>query len=326
MSSSLSMFSSYRNRYQMFPNDCTICATRPALYLNRLNVYQADFFCNHSVIARRPRFKPSTFFKTINIVCSILLVVGIINDVLHLSGLATTKYLFLLGEIAINIATILVNSICLWKNDIKIKESHGLIMIINNKNKFGISEVLPAKSAKKIYNTLFLFVLLLWIEEIITLVRTIIAEELDVSLLIRIVIIEIIIFSNASIGLYVIHFLILYDGMFDHCYRELEKCLRVKKSGERRYVLEKLRKIQRLYLSLKRNFKLNEDFLQPWIIIIYTTEICLLLIGYSYFAVLFVEEELNFLRFDVYLVGKSVAIVFVFCGFCYGAYHVFTMV
>ncbi|RZC40214.1 uncharacterized protein BDFB_010910, partial [Asbolus verrucosus] len=165
---------------------------------------------------------------------------------------------------------------------------------------------------------------------------TIIIEEVNSELLIRMSALEIILIFNASIGLYVLQFLNVYRRMLEKCFAEIEKYLddfhelsQVHisiKSSKNISLVERLQKLQRLYMCLRRNFQINEEHLQPGVIIIYTVDMCLLLIGYTYFAVLFVDGEVPILKFDAYVLIKSGATVLAFSYLCYEAQQVYTVV
>ncbi|KAJ3663185.1 hypothetical protein Zmor_007490 [Zophobas morio] len=298
------------------PAECVICAARPALYLNQLNVYPVTFYCSHSTPPSRPHLVPSRTYKFLNILCCVVLIIGIINDLLQIRGKITTKHLLLILEILIGASTIIVNIQCLFKSPSKIQELHGLISLINKKTVFEVTEVLSASSAGKIYDLLLFLVLILIVEEVATFFRTVIAEKLDSVLLVRMFAIEMIIFCNISIAYYLVQFLNLYHIMFENCYEELRQCLRTKTHAR---LLTKLQKLQRFYMCLRRNFKLNELFFRSGMIIIYTIDVCLLLIGFSYLVVVLNEQDVNLLKFDWFVIVKSLALVAIFCIFCYEA-------
>ncbi|CAH1367215.1 unnamed protein product, partial [Tenebrio molitor] len=52
-----------QNLQKNIPSDCIICALRPTLYINQINIYQARYFCYHSDPPVRPHFKPSTLLR-----------------------------------------------------------------------------------------------------------------------------------------------------------------------------------------------------------------------------------------------------------------------
>ncbi|RZC38916.1 hypothetical protein BDFB_010968, partial [Asbolus verrucosus] len=149
--------------------------------------------------------------------------------------------------------------------------------------------------------------------EVIMFSVAIIIEEVNSELLIRMSALEIILIFNASIGLYVLQFLNVYRRMLEKCLAEIEKYL------DDFHELSQASKAQRLYMCLRRNFQVNEEYLQPGVIIVYTVDMCLLLIGYTYFAVLFVDGEVPILKFDAYVLIKSGATVLAFSYLCYEA-------
>lgn len=319
-------------------SDCIICATRPVLYLNQINIYQARFYCYHSVPQSRPHFRSSKILKSVTILCNFILIYGIVNDLKQIEGRFNAKHVVILIEISYNFSTIIINLIFLFKNYIKLRESHGLITLINNKIKFGIDVILTSKSAKHLRDMFLVMFVGLTIEEVIMFSVEIAMESVSNELFIRMVMIEIFILSNVSLGFYCLQFLFMYEFMFDKCFKEIEKYLKELPESffgalnESQNVIpaftlvEQLQKLQRLYMCLRRNFKLNEDFLQPGVVIIYCINICLLLIGYVYFSVMFFEGEAVLLKFDVYLILKSSALVVAFCFLFYQAQKVATMV
>ncbi|CAH1367214.1 unnamed protein product, partial [Tenebrio molitor] len=78
-------------------------------------------------------------------------------------------------------------------------------------------------------------------------------------------------------------------------------------------------------MCLRRNFLLNEQFLYPEILIIFSVDICVLMIGYGYFAVMFAQGAVALLKFDVFIIVKSLAFFLAFSNVCYQAQRVATM-
>nr|XP_008190686.2 PREDICTED: uncharacterized protein LOC103312264 isoform X2 [Tribolium castaneum] len=320
------------------PSDCVICATRPVLYVNQINIYQARFYCYHRKPESRPHFRTSVILKSVTILCNVLLIYGIVNDFNQIEGRFNAKQVVIFIEMSYNFSTIIINIIFLLKNWIKLRESHGLITLINNKVKYGVEVILTSHTAKRLRNMFMVMVIGLTVEEIIMFFVELTMENVTNELFVRMIMIEIFILSNASLGLYCIQFLFMYEYMFDQCFNEIEKFLnelpanyfRVFENSQQNVIsgltlFEQLQKLQRLYMSLRRNFKLNETFLQPGVIIIHCVNICFLLIGYVYFSVMFFEGEAVLLKFDIYLILKSSALVVAFCFLCYQAQKVAVM-
>ncbi|KAJ3663177.1 hypothetical protein Zmor_007483 [Zophobas morio] len=78
-------------------------------------------------------------------------------------------------------------------------------------------------------------------------------------------------------------------------------------------------------MCLRRNFKVNEELLQPYVVIVYSVYVCLLLIGYGYFATTFILGEVGMLRFDLYVLAKSLTIAVGFYSLRYEAEKISTM-
>ena len=311
------------NSQKKIPRECIICASRPALYFNRLNVCPATFYCNHSTPPSRPHLVPSKTYKFLNILCCFVLIIGMINDLLQFGVKLTAKEFFLVCELLISTSTIIVNILCLLRSHTKIQESHGLISLIDKKVVFEVTEVLSASSAGKIYDLLLLFILILALHEVAILFRIVITEELDFVLVVRIFATEIILLCNVSIALYFAQFLTLYDITFENCYEELRKCVQSKAHAR---LVTKLKKLQRFYMCLRRNFKLNERFVRSGIVITYAINVCLVLIMFSYFVVLQAEQELDLTTLDLYLAGKSMALIGMFFVGCYDAQRILNKV
>ena len=144
------------------------------------------------------------------------------------------------------------------------------------------------------------------------------------------VLLEVVIFSCVSFGLFSFHVVIMSHRLLDKCYCEIETFLR--RLGEDggdlsgRIFTNRLQKLQRLYMCLRRNFKVNEELLQPYVVIVYSVYVCLLLIGYGYFATTFILGEVGMLRFDLYVLAKSLTIAVGFYSLCYEAEKISTMV
>jgi hypothetical protein len=319
------------------PSDCIICASRPSLYLNQINVFQAKFYCPHSNPPARPHFQPSTLFKIITILSNIMLVYGVINDVNQMQKNFTIKQVLIFLEITFNICTIGFNLMCLTKNKIKLREAHATISILNNKFLFGVGAILTGNSAKKLHNILQRFIMLILLEELISFCVVLVVDNVDNKLFIRMWMLEICIFCNVSLGLSCMHHLFLYESMFGACFEEIEKFLDHLYTFSRRTVttthvlrgnifIDRLRKLQRLYMGLRQSFLLNENFLQPEFLMTYSTYVCLLLIGYGYFAFMFFQGEVIPLKFDFHVICKSLAIVAAFSALCYHCEKVANMV
>ncbi|XP_068892411.1 uncharacterized protein [Tenebrio molitor] len=310
-------------RKKNIPNDCVICAVRPGLYLNQINIFQATFCCYHSNPPARPQFKPSKFFKILTIISNLLLVYGVINDVKHIERHFTIKQVLIVLEILFNTSTVVFNFIYLAKNKIKLQEAHGLMSLLDSRFRFGVDMILTKESARNLYRILLWLSVLLLVEEITMFCVALIVDNIDNELLIRMCILEICIFSNATLGLFCMQHLFVYKAMFTHCFHEIEKSLvhlsAAHDSNTKVAFFNKIQKLQRLYMCLRRNLLLNEDFFQPEIFITYSIDVCLLLIGYSYFALMFFRGEVVPLKFDVYLILKSSAVVIAFSALCYEA-------
>ncbi|KAJ3663186.1 hypothetical protein Zmor_007491 [Zophobas morio] len=242
-----------------------------------------------------------------------------INDLLQFGVKLTAKEFFLVCELLISTSTIIVNILCLLRSHTNIQESHGLISLIDKKVVFEVTEVLSASSAGKIYDLLLLFILILALHEVAILFRIVITEELDFVLVVRIFATEIILLCNVSLALYFAQFLTLYDITFENCYEELRKCVQSKAHAR---LVTKLKKLQRFYMCLRRNFKLNERFVRSGIVITYAINVCLVLIMFSYFVVLQAEQELDLTTLDFYLAGKSMALIGMFFVGCYDAQRI----
>ncbi|KAJ3663180.1 hypothetical protein Zmor_007486 [Zophobas morio] len=320
-----------QNRHKSIPSDCIICAMRPGLYLNQINIYQARFFCSHSSPPSKPHFQPSKTAKVLTILCSCILLYGVYADLNQISGKFTSKHVILYLEMFLNILTVLFNGTFFSKNGIKLREAHGLIAVINNKFKFGVDVLLTGKSAKKIHDILFYATIMFLLEELIMFNITFAVENVDNDLFIRMFMLEILILSNAVLGIACVQALHLYKAIFGRCYSEIEEFLsRLYLSGVEdqtpgSLLIERLQKLQRLYMCLRRNYKLNEQFFQPVVFVGYSLYVCILLIGYGYFGMTFFLGEISMLKFDIYLIIKSLAIAIAFGYLCYEAQYIATM-
>ncbi|KAJ3663179.1 hypothetical protein Zmor_007485 [Zophobas morio] len=315
----------HQNSENNIPSDCPVCATRPALYLSYVNVFQARFFCRHSEPPSRPHFETSNFFKIITITLNLILIFGIYHDIIHISGKFTPKHVILYLEIVFNATTIIFNFVFVLKHETKLRESQGLIELINNKFKFGVYTILPANAAKFLYR-LCLFLVLVFVSEELVMFNAIFAfENMDNELFVRLFILQVIILSLGGLGFFAIQMFFLYDRLFKRCYYEIEKFLsRQLVSAEvsqisGRVFINRLQKLQRLYMCLRRNFKVNEELLQPTVILVFTVYVCLLLIGYGYFATTFVMGHVGMLKFDLFILAKSLGLALWFCYLCYEA-------
>jgi hypothetical protein len=327
-----------QNLQKNIPSDCIICALRPTLYINQINIYQARYFCYHSDPPVRPHFKPSTLLRCLTIVCNLILMYGVINDVNHMEKKFTTKQVVILLEIVFTATSVVFNLIFLAKNKIKLQESHGLMSLFNNKFKFGAEVILTSESAKKVHTILLTLFVFLIVEEVVMFCGALIIENIDKDLLVRMCTVEFFIFTNASLGLYCTQLFYVYEYIFDKCFQDIQKYLEqvsdfsestvttseALRSGAA--LIDRLRKLQRLYMCLRRNFLLNEQFLYPEILIIFSVDICVLMIGYGYFAVMFAQGAVALLKFDVFIIVKSLAFFLAFSNVCYQAQRVATMV
>lgn len=320
------------------PYDCIICAIQPCLQLNKLNVCPAFNTCPHSNANARQKLIPSKSLRVFNIIANLLLFIGFLNDLYHLDGDASTKSLLIILEAMFYVITIWCNFLCTFNNRTKIQELHGLITLILNKSRFFVDKILTTRAATQVYAFLMLVITLLTLEEITSCLNTLVTEELNLNLIIRIIGIEFIVWCNASIGIYILQFLGLYYFLFSQCYKEIQNCLTPACSSQfiiikERYTFKKqclvyrLQKLQRLYMCLQKNFKLNEKFIEPGIIITYTVGICLLSLCYCYLAVLMIKSEITgFIQFDYYILIKSMALVVLFVCFCYAGQKVYNLV
>lgn len=157
-------------------------------------------------------------------------------------------------------------------------------------------------------------------------------ENMDNELFVRLFILQVIILSLGGLGFFAIQMFFLYDRLFKRCYYEIEKFLsRQLVSAEvsqisGRVFINRLQKLQRLYMCLRRNFKVNEELLQPTVILVFTVYVCLLLIGYGYFATTFVMGHVGMLKFDLFILAKSLGLALWFCYLCYEAQMISMMV
>ena len=303
------------------PNDCIICTTRPMLYLSQINIYQATFHCYHSNPPSKPHFQPSKLLKMVTFACSVILLYGVINDLRQTYGKFVSRHALIYIEIIYNVEAIICNCIFWAKNDIRLLESHGLITLMKNKFQFGVSVILPGPLAKKLHDVLFYFIIFFLIEEVIMSCVALILEQVNTEFLVRMIAIEVFILSNAALGFYCMQCLLMYEIMFERCFQEIESFLRdafaSRETKNPQIVIDKLQKLQRLYMSLRRNYQLNEEFLQPGVLLLYSVDICLLIIGYGYWILMFFEGEVVLLKFDVFLIMKSAAFVVAFYFLCY---------
>ena len=125
----------------------------------------------------------------------------------------------------LNILTVLFNGTFFSKNGIKLREAHGLIAVINNKFKFGVDVLLTGKSAKKIHDILCYATIIFLLEELIMFNITFAVENVDNDLFIRMFMLEILILSNAVLGIACVQALHLYKAIFGRCYSEIEEFL-----------------------------------------------------------------------------------------------------
>ena len=311
------------------PSDCIICALRPGFYLSSLTVFQAKWFCHHSNPPSRPHFEPSKLFKAISITCNLLLILAIYNDFNHISGKFTPKHVLLYLEIVFNISTIMVNLTFLLKSDLKFLQTHGLIELINNKFKFGVYTILTSNAATFLHKLSSCLTVGFICGEVLIFNVALALENADQEMLVRMVLFEIVVFSCISFGIFGIQVLVLYHQLLDKCYCEIETFLTRLRATEEisgRIFTNRLQKLQRLYMCLRDNFKINEKLFQPSVIIIYCVFICFLLIGYGYFATTIILGEVGMLKFDMYVLARSLGIAGGFYGLCYGSQKISTMV
>jgi hypothetical protein len=263
---------------------------------------------------------------------------GVVNDVTHMEKKFTIKQVIILLEIIFNASSVVFNLIFSAKNKIKLQESHGLMSLLSNKLRFGSKVILTSESAKKIHTVLLTLLVFLIAEEVVMFCAALVIENVDKHLLTRMCTLEIFIFTNATLGLYCMQLLYLYESIFDKCYKDIETYLDqlpdISKSTvattealhSGAALIDRLRKLQRLYMCLRRNFLLNENFLQPEVFIIFTADICVLMIGYGYFAVMFAQGAVTLLKYDFIIVIKSLAFILAWTNICYHAQRVATMV
>lgn len=209
-----------------------------------------------------------------------------------------------------------------------------MITLVENSAKFGVERLCSRSEAKRIRFILVLMIFILILTEIFTISNVVCTDDaFDYNLCIRMLTTEIMIFSNTSIALYSVQCLILYQYFFGKCCREIEKTLKdllALGKIDRKYIikppLERLITLHKLYISLRDNFKLNEDFLQPGLLIIYSIDVCLFLISYSYFTLMIIRNEAVFLNFDQFLVVKSISVVMLFSIICHQAERIGSVV
>lgn len=314
----------YKNTKTDSNKDCIVCTISPVLYFGKINITNANFYCAHTNPAARPHLKPALKYNLLNISLNIFLSFGIINNIREIDGTASTKQVLLITEMIFNVSTILINLICLKKHQVKVKEYHGLISLFENSSKFGVNKILSRTQARNIRSFLYLIIILLVVEEVGTISKVLASSVIDLSLSVRMVAIEIMIFSCTSVALYSVQCFSIYQCLFEKCCKDIEKTMQIlcsfNENQQKRVFkspIERLIKLHRLYISLKRNFKLNEDFVQPGIILIGSIDACLFLMCYSYLTVMIVFKESDFLSFDNFLIGKSSAVLVFFSVICY---------
>ena len=284
-----------------FPSDCLICAIRPSLNFNKLHIFNADYYCYHTKIASKPRFKVSRTFQLLSVTYCLVLLAGIVKDTSKLREGMSAKDLFVMIRIANSVCISYCQMCYTHLTKAKLIEYNGLLSLISKRKAFGLKFMLTKSDVKKMNNRMFYAVLFASSLELLNFIPLFALENIDINLFADIVTSELATFGFLTILVLVTENFEIFATLFQRCLNQMEiylsGCEQECPFEEQLYntnatKCEKLQAMQRLYLAIGKCFKFCEVMFPADVMITYILNSMILVLLDGYVFVLYLRDRL----------------------------------